>query len=94
MIQEFYEAFKAGDRTYYGIFSIYDDRSDLISPGILSPVQTLLVSDEVARGLTDRIVIEGADEKLYRIKHKTRSGIGLTELDLEAIDQTSYQGEF
>lgn len=95
MPDEFCEEFKSGVFSFRGIWTSFDEGSPAGESKILTRVHRLLVNDDDADHLDEgATILRVATRVTYLIKTSTRSGAGVTELDLQKKPEEPYQGEF
>ena len=95
MLPETDEYFEADGRPFLGTLTSFDLLSEAGTPGLLTRVHRLCVSDEVSDGLLEKAHIRRrASGELFEIKRRMRSGVGFTELDLGQIEAAPFERNF
>ena len=83
IVPELDELFDFGGRIFSGIFTDFDAKGIAGDSGLTTHVTRLLLEDDVANLLQEGALITRIKTgRIYSVKTKTRSGVGLTEVEL------------
>ena len=83
IVPELDDLFDFGGRIFSGIFTDFDAKGTAGDSGLTTRVTRLLLEDAVADLLPEGALITRIKTgKIYSVKTKTRSGVGLTEVEL------------